>query len=62
MMGEKYVKSGEVPAVYGMWFASVVLLPMGIYFTYKASRDAQIFNIDFVYKIYGYFEKKLSSK
>ena len=62
MMGEKYVKSGEVPAMYGMWFASAILLPMGIYFTYKAARDSQIINIDFVFKIYAFVEKKLSSK
>jgi lipopolysaccharide export system permease protein len=62
MMGEKYVKSGEVTALVGMWFASAVLLPLGIYFTYKASRDSQIVNLDFIFKIYSYFEKKLSSK
>jgi len=62
MMGEKYVKSGEVTAFGGMWFASAVLLPLGIYFTYKASRDSQIINLDFLFKIYDYFEKKLSSK
>jgi len=62
MMGEKYVKSGEVPAVYGMWFASAVLLPLGIYFTYKATKDSQIINLDFLFKIYDKIERKITSK
>jgi len=62
MMGEKYVKSGEVSAIYGMWFASAVLLPLGIFFTYKAARDSRIVNLDFIYKIYSFFEKKFASK
>jgi lipopolysaccharide export system permease protein len=62
MMGEKYVKSGEATALVGMWFASAVMLPMGIYFTYKAATDSQIINLDFLYKFYAYIENKVSSK
>jgi lipopolysaccharide export system permease protein len=62
MMGEKYVKSGEATALVGMWFASAVLLPMGMYFTYKASTDSQIINLDIFYKIYAFIEKKVNSK
>jgi len=46
MMGEKYIKSGEMIAVQGMWFAPLFLLPLGIYFTYKATRDLSLFNLD----------------
>lgn len=61
MMGEKYVKSGEIAPVYGMWFASAVLLPMGIYFTFKAANDSEIINLDFIKRIYSYCEKKFTN-
>ncbi len=45
-IGEKYTAEGEVPAWQGMWIASAVLLPIGIFLTYKATNDASLFDID----------------
>jgi lipopolysaccharide export system permease protein len=39
MTGEKYVKAGEVGYMQGMWFASIVLLPLGLVLTYQATND-----------------------
>lgn len=52
---QKMVREDIVPAVVGMWFASAVLMPMGIYLTYKAATDSVIFNIE----TYSAFFKKV---
>ena len=44
VFGEKFVKSLTLPPVAGMWFAVVLLTPVGIFFTYKAMHDSQVFN------------------
>lgn len=56
--GEKMAKEGAVPALEGMWMASAILLPLGLFFTYKATSDSAIFSLD------GYFDffKKLFKK
>jgi lipopolysaccharide export system permease protein len=46
MFGEKFVKQDLTPAHIGMWFASMVLFPLGAFLTYKAMNDSQLFNKD----------------
>jgi lipopolysaccharide export system permease protein len=43
---EKYAAAGEIPAWQGMWISSVVLLPIGIFLTIKATNDASLFDIE----------------
>ena len=54
--GEKSVKSGVIDANIGMWVAPVVLLPLGIFLTYKATTDSPLLDseswIKFVHKIF----------
>lgn len=45
MAGEKAVKAGEAGDVQGMWFASVILIPLGAFLTYQATHDRVILNI-----------------
>ena len=45
-IGEKYAVVGAVPAWQGMWFASAILLPLGIFLVYKANADASLFDVD----------------
>jgi lipopolysaccharide export system permease protein len=54
--GEKYVKTGVLPAAQGMWISSIILFPLGIFLTYKATTDSVILNID----TYFNFIKKLN--
>ncbi len=49
--GEKFVKEGVFAAPLGMWLASSILLPFGIYITYKASKEANIFDLSFYSEI-----------
>ena len=43
-MGEKFAKENSVSPFFGMWLASFVLVPIGVFLTYKAMRDSQLFN------------------
>lgn len=44
--GYKMAKDGRIGVVEGMWLSSAVLLPLGVFFTYKAVHDSGVFNID----------------
>jgi lipopolysaccharide export system permease protein len=42
--GRKFVKEDVLQPIAGMWMATYVLLPVGIFLTYKAMNDSQLFN------------------
>lgn len=44
--GEKLVKQMVWAPWEGMWFPSLILTPIGIFLTYKASKDSRIFSFD----------------
>jgi lipopolysaccharide export system permease protein len=46
LSGEKLVEEDLISGVAGMWASSYILLPIGIFLTYKASNDSVIMNID----------------
>ncbi len=46
MSGEKFVKQDVLSAASGMWMSSMVLLPIGIFLTYKSTNDSQIMDIN----------------
>jgi lipopolysaccharide export system permease protein len=46
LSGEKLAKENLVSTFAGMWAASYILLPAGLFLTYKASNDSVIMNID----------------
>ncbi len=45
-VGEKYAAEGVVAPWEGIWFASAVLMPIGIFLTVKATNDASLLDID----------------
>ncbi len=47
MTGEKWAKQGAIDAVWGMWAANALLLPIGIFFLRQARNDARLFDADF---------------
>ncbi|MFV0605941.1 MAG: LptF/LptG family permease [Niabella sp.] len=53
--GEKLAKEGEMSAFNGMWLATYVLVPVGIFLTYKAMHDSNLFNKEF----YGRLMRKV---
>lgn len=44
--GYKMAREGKVAVWEGIWLSSAVLLPLGIFFTYKAMHDSALFNKD----------------
>lgn len=44
--GYKMAREGKIAVWEGMWLSTAVLLPLGIFFTYKAVRDSAVFNKD----------------
>jgi lipopolysaccharide export system permease protein len=53
--GEKFSKEGSWGMVPGMWFSFFILIPVGVFLTYKAMNDSQVFSKDF----YNRWLKKL---
>lgn len=45
--GEKFAKEGSWGMVPGMWFSFFILIPIGVFLTYKAMHDSQVFSKDF---------------
>jgi lipopolysaccharide export system permease protein len=48
--GEKYAKENVMTAFGGMWMATIFLLPVGIFLTYKAMRDSNLMNKEFYFR------------
>ncbi|MCW3074384.1 MAG: permease [Flaviaesturariibacter sp.] len=49
--GEKFAKEGSWNVLAGMWLATFVLTPVGIFLTYKAVNDSQLFNKDYYIRL-----------
>lgn len=56
--GEKMAKEGAISSFEGMWLSAFILLPMGIYLTYKATTDSALLSAD----AYTSFFSKLFKK
>lgn len=61
-IGEKMTKADVLPVTIGIWLPSIVLLPVGMFLTYKAMRDSELFNKEFYYRTFkrvrGFISKK----
>jgi len=53
--GRKFVKEDVMQPIAGMWMATYTLLPLGIFLTYKAMNDSQLFNKEFYYRFFRKF-------
>ena len=66
MSAEKMVQGNVVSTVVGMWASSYLLLPIGIFLTYKAANDSAIMSIDTyienIKKIFSFRRKKKNNK
>jgi lipopolysaccharide export system permease protein len=39
-------RSGEMNMILGVWMSTLVLAPIGIFFTYKSNKDSVVFNLE----------------
>lgn len=53
--GEKFAKENTMTPTTGMWLATMILVPIGVFLTYKAMHDSQLFNKE----AYSRFAKKV---
>ncbi|MBI2729420.1 MAG: LptF/LptG family permease [Sphingobacteriales bacterium] len=51
--GEKLAKQEVFNALSGMWLSTFILIPIGIFLTYKAMHDSQLFNKEYYYRLSG---------
>lgn len=64
MTGEKAAKTGEWDVIFGSWLSTVLILPLGLFLTYKATTDAPLLDAESWkktfdnLKIVKYFKKK----
>lgn len=49
--GKKFVKEDVLTPLAGMWMATYVLTPIGLFLVYKALHDSQLFNKEFYFRI-----------
>jgi lipopolysaccharide export system permease protein len=60
--GEKFAREDMMAPFVGMWLSSFLLIPLGVFVSYKASRDSVIMNIEsyfnFIKRIREWLQKK----
>ena len=56
--GEKFAREGVILPWKGMWLSSIILLPIGIFLTYKATTDSGLFDKDTYTRYLNRFFKK----
>lgn len=49
--GKKFVKEDVLTPMAGMWLATFVLVPIGMFLIWKALHDSQLFNKEFYYRM-----------
>jgi lipopolysaccharide export system permease protein len=62
MFGEKFVKQDILKPLGGMWMSTLVLLPIGIFLTYKAMHDSQLFNKEFYFRFFKSIRRLWASR
>lgn len=60
--GKKFVKEDVLQPAAGMWLATAVLFPIGMFLIYKALHDSQLFNKEFYYRAYRAVRKFIVKK
>ncbi len=66
LSGEKMTKEGNWDSLYGMWISAMILTPIAIFLTYKATNDSALFDFDSyvirIKKVANFFMGKLRLK
>ena len=59
--GEKFAREEVIAPWKGMWIASIVLLPVGLFLIYKATTDSALFDIESYVRFFKKFNKSKSN-
>lgn len=60
--GEKFVREDMMAPYAGMWLSSFFLIPLGVFVSYKASRDSVIMNIESYFNFFKRFRKWMGKR
>ena len=60
--GKKFVREDVLQPVSGIWMATMVLVPVGIFLTYKAMHDSQLFNKESYFRAFKKIKAALRQK
>jgi lipopolysaccharide export system permease protein len=61
-IGEKIAKEQVASPFIGMWLSTLTLIPIGIFLTFKAMRDSQLFNQEFYFRFLKKLRKFIAAK
>jgi lipopolysaccharide export system permease protein len=56
--GEKFAKENSMTPFAGMWLATFILVPVGLFLTYKAMHDSQILSKEWYTRIGKLLKRK----
>ena len=59
--GEKWAREGDWSSLMGMWISSIILTPIAIYLTYKATNDSSLLDTDWYYARYKHYSGLIKS-
>ncbi len=59
MTGEKFAREGVIEPWWGMWISALVLLPLGIFLTLKATTDAPFLNSETYLRLFKKIRKQI---
>ena len=60
--GEKMAKEGSWSSLLGMWISSIVLFPLAVYLTHKATNDSALLDFDWSIGKYKHYKEVIIAK
>ncbi len=60
--GEKLAKEGTWNSFFGMWISSLILAPVAVYLTYKATNDSALLDVDWYVGKYKHYKELFMAK
>lgn len=62
-IGEKSARDGSIPPIVGSWIGIIIVLPIGIFLSYKAATDSALFDMELYKRFFNkLFKRKISKK
>ena len=58
----RVARSGEMNIILGVWMSTLVLTPIGVFFTYKSNKDSVVFNLEVYLNIFRWLLGLRSSR
>ncbi len=65
VIGEKFARESVIPVNLGMWISTILVFPLGVLLTYKATTDAPLLDVEAWNKIFKFFfikKKKVNNE